>query len=295
MGCQDVDCALVEVAWMGGDVANPLQGLDGGDCLEQGRKVGSGPWTLVGIDRLTEKLDLLKTVGCEGLHFPQHILQRAAEFASAGVWDHAERAELVAALHDRYHASGRALAEDGLEIVFPLGIEAGQHRPVTLCDRTNGLPYPADLARSEDETDAPGPAEQRCPLLLGNAAANADGRGAVELFQHTDPADNLLNRAVANGAGVEDHQIRGLWIPRRLHAFRAELSLDQLAIVLIHLAAPGFNEIGSHSQFSPHRRKCNCAAPTGQAFGRVVDAGIVSRRRFRGSVSVVAESEPRFL
>src|SRR5213593_4803915 len=59
----------------------------------------------VRVDVLAEQRHLFAPAGGEGLGFPHDTDEVAAAFASAGVRDHAESAEVVAAPHDGDPAS----------------------------------------------------------------------------------------------------------------------------------------------------------------------------------------------
>ena len=86
------------------DGANRLQELNKRACFVPFGKF----MATVEVDDLSEEGDLTDAFGREGMHFVCDFLDRASAFLSTGLWNDAERAVHIAALHDGY--KGRALS-----------------------------------------------------------------------------------------------------------------------------------------------------------------------------------------
>ena len=89
--------------------------------------------------------------------------------------------------------------------------------------------------------------EQRFRLLLRDTASHGDNRSASGLFARltnfAEPCVQLLLRALAHAARVDDNHVRILRIRRRFVARLLQEARHALGVMNVHLAAVGFNEI----------------------------------------------------
>ena len=106
----------------------------------------------------------------------------------------------------------------------------------------------ADVARSHHEVDPRRAFEDPLPFLLRDAAADPDGQFAVLLaLQFTEPAElgqHLLLRLVADRAGIEQDQVGGGLVVHARVAAQLQSAAQTLAVEIIHLTAPRFDEEG---------------------------------------------------
>src|SRR5210317_785869 len=75
-----------------------------GDVVNQCRKIRVGRVvhrTTIGVDILTQQVDLSYTLFRQLHHFGYHVVERSADLLATGVRHHAESTVLAAALHNR--------------------------------------------------------------------------------------------------------------------------------------------------------------------------------------------------
>ena len=105
----------------------------------------------------------------------------------------------------------------------------------------------ADIARSHDEVDPRRAAADGLPFLLRHAAAHADPDAVALLLELAQPAEvreDFLLRLVADRAGVEQDEVRLRLIVDAAVAAQLETAAEALAVEIVHLTAPGFDEEG---------------------------------------------------
>ena len=156
--------------------------LDAPDVRDRNQQVGKIMSAVaVGVDVLAEEGHLLAPAGGEGFGFPHDADEVAAALAAAGVRDHAEGAEVVAAAHDGEPGGDAldAIRDDiGVGLVFgevhrhpfparsglleqvrqgPVAVRADQH----VDERVTGQEVPLEVLRHAAQH-----ADHEAPLLL---------------------------------------------------------------------------------------------------------------------------------
>ena len=201
----------------------------------------------IGVDVLPQKGDVLDSLFEKSPHLGENILRAAAALPAADIGHDAVRAEVVAPVHDGHPRLRAALAQQG----NPLGDGAG------------GILSGKDpLARGQDLAQELG----KAPELVGienavhMAVARADFFYHVGLPHHAPAEENLLPRVaalgvhqrahvsvdpllgvLADGAGVEDDDVRPLLGLGHFIAAGGEHAANLLGIGLILLAAVGIH------------------------------------------------------
>ncbi len=92
------------------------------------------------------------------------------------------------------------------------------------------------------------PAQQRGPLLLGDAAGHHQGQSRVVPFAArlaTQVAVDLLLGVITDGAGVVEHQIRLILGGTLLVSHGLEDARHPFGVGLVHLAAKGGDPVGA--------------------------------------------------
>jgi len=259
-----------EVARVRAGVAQAPQGGDlGDDAAEQGCELalvgvigrglgGAGQLffgVVVAVDGLAEQGDLGGAGVGDAANFFDDLVAGAVALRAPGVGDDAERAALVAALHDGDVGRGggaaaagglglekarRVEVEDGADHGEPAGVDLGQQRGQL-----------GDVVGAQHHVDAGHALADTLALLLGHAAGDhQQGVGALALEggQAADLAAQLLLGLLAHAARVEDDDV-GLVGRACLGVPRASQHLvHALGVVGVHLAAKGVDRVRRHRE-----------------------------------------------
>src|SRR5713101_3681566 len=219
----------------------------------------------VGIHVLPDQGDLADAHRGQRRDLAQDVAVGPGHLAPARVRHHAEAADVVAALRggdERGGLASRALRV-GLRKHVLLGRDPAGLDPTLL----RQLGDARDLIRAEHEVDVRSPLEEPLLLLLRHAAGHPDARAPLGLH-HPVAAQRgveLVLGLLADGAGVEEHQVRALGGLRREPAGPEEGLAHAGGVVLVHLAAEGVDEVALlHGRRGYVRgtlaRQCNRAA-----------------------------------
>jgi hypothetical protein len=241
-----IDHPRREVSRVGGHEAQPAQARQRRDRVQQIGEVSLPAGLAPVVDGLAEQLDLDEAVVEQVRDLGHDLGERAAALGAAGRRHDAEGAPLVAALDDRDHALEGALARDGVEVVLPLGGEAGRHHPLAGLDPRHQGRELTDPRRAEDEVEAARAGQRALALLLRHAAAETDAqRGPLGLEQAVlaQAGVGLLRRLLAHAARVEQDDVGLARVARRQDPLAHQLAGHALAVQLVHLTAPGLEEV----------------------------------------------------
>ena len=243
------DQVVAHVARMARGVAQALDAADADEVRDQVRErahAAVGPQSVIGVDVLPEKGELAHALACQGARLRLHVGDGARIFGAPGVGDHAEGAELVAALLHRQE--GRRCAGAGANR------QRGELVPVGKC----GLHYRGAIApgalqqgaelvvalRPHDHIDAGLAPHDLGALGLGDAAGHGDdgvpARPAPALLDLADAAEvgvDLLGGLLADVAGVENDYVGVLDGGGLGEAQGGQQLHDALAVVDVHLTA----------------------------------------------------------
>ena len=251
---------------------------------------------LVVIDDLAEQLHLAMAGRRRLPDFRHDVGLRPHSLVPARVRDDAEAAELVAPLDDGHQRLDRIAASRDAErkgdVIVRVQIDEGRDgassRGARLLDQHRQAPN--RLRAHDDVGDAGQPREDAWALLLGHAAGNGhDGIVALlgrHLAQLPQPRVQLLFRALADAAGVDDHDVGVGGVLRRLEARLLEQPRHALGVVRVHLAAERLDEV-----FASHWTICGFSAFS--AAPRRKLSLSLSPFRFRLSLPLLAGSRPR--
>src|SRR5205085_12515844 len=102
----------------------------------------------------------------------------------------------------------------------------------------------SDVAGSHDEVDPWRAFQNRFAFLLRDAAADADRQVtlALHLAEAAEAGEDFVLRLFADRAGVQQDEIGGRLIFDALVAAQFEIAGQALAVEIVHLTAPGFDE-----------------------------------------------------
>ena len=178
------------------------------------------------LDLPETEIEQMPDLGKDMLHGPVLLW-------TAGAWDDAEGALLVAALDDRHHALVGTFARDQVEIVVALGGvgEAGGHHPAARKPLLQDLAGDADPGGADDEVEVGQPFQRPVAFLLSDEAVvyRADPSGfdhlpriyaaggrstmALERFRHlrsrfAEVGETLVGLSVDN-RGATDIELAG--------------------------------------------------------------------------------------
>jgi hypothetical protein len=237
---------------MGGREAHPLHPRDLG---RRGQEVGQGPplGVPVGVDGLPQELDLHHPPRGQGAHLRQHIVHGPADLRSARAGDHAIGAAVVAAFDHRHVGPARGLPfpPDAVEgeadgVVADLGVAGarGLSPPQFLQDPRQRPGGP----RAQDQVHVGGALEDRPPLLLRHAAADAQDHVRALLLEGLETSqlrEHLLRRLLPDGAGVEEHDVGLLGSARGDVSLLGQRARQLLGVVHVHLTAPGGDPVAT--------------------------------------------------
>ena len=244
---EGVDQLVREILGMGGGKPDPL---DAGDLVNLLEEVREGNFTVlleaVGIDVLPDQGDFPNPAGGQVTDLGEDLPARPADLATADMGNDAVGAEIVAALHDGNKAADRRPAaalrkelqpglpveEFGLPAAYPLRLHAPDH-----------LRQLVDVVGPEDKVEKGDLRQQLLPLLLGDAAADAEDQRRFLLLERLEAAEMPVDLAlglVADRAGIEQDKV-GLGGGRHLAVAGVLQQIDDpLRVDDVHLAAEGF-------------------------------------------------------
>src|SRR6185436_9006554 len=179
-----------------------------------------------------------------GARLGEHGVERARDLAAARGRHDAERAVLVAALDDRDPRLRRRAAVDGEDVVVAV-LGKINREPRSVLEHLIEM---ADVARAHHEVDPGRALEDALPFLLRDAAADADLQLALALHlaQPAEAREDLLLGLVADRTGVEQDEPRLRLVVDAPVPAQPQIPRQPLAVELIHLAAPRFDEEGLH-------------------------------------------------
>src|SRR5207248_158026 len=113
-----------------------------------------------------------------------------------------------------------------------------------------------DVSRPHHEVDPWRSGEDSLPFLLRNATANTDLHAvALHLVQLTESREDFVLRLLANGARVEQNETGLRLVVNAPIAAQFETAGQPLAVEIVHLTAPRFDEEGSLCHSEPRRRR----------------------------------------
>ena len=244
-----------EIARMRGRVANPLQAIEVRERADQAGEIPvatirSG--AAVGVDVLPEQRDLARAGRDQPPRLGQDRRCRPRGLGAARVRDHAEGAELVAALlhgQERRDA-GRCCQLLGQAVELALDREVGvELRLAAARAPVEQLGQPVIALRPDHDIDVGRALEQRRALGLRDAAGDPDQQIvaggpplAAQLLQAAELRIDLLGRFRADVAGIEDDQIGVVRAIGHRVAVRRQRVRHATGVVDIHLAAVGLDE-----------------------------------------------------
>ena len=219
------DDIVGELDGMAGGVAHAVDAVDGGHQAQQlgeAADIAIEGLAPVGVDVLTQQVDLAHALIGQLGDFIEHVVHRPADFFTAGVGHHAEGTVFGAAFHD------------GDEGGSPLG--AGLGHAVELFDLRKGHVHLGAVAfehgfdhrrqsvqrlGTEHDIDKGSPGANGITFLGGNAAADTNHQLGIGDFQRAPAAQlmkHLFLRFFANGAGIEQQHIGLLGVVGKLVA-----------------------------------------------------------------------------
>ena len=172
----------------------------------------------------------------------------------AGGGDDAVGAGVVAAFGDGDERLGRvpSARDRGWEQMI-VRVLARVHHPGLACLRLRH--QPGQLLQghgAQHEVDVGSPLEQGRLFLLGQAARDAHQQGPTLLLgpQASQLGVDLVHCLLADGAGVQQDEVRLLHGGHLLEAVRRQQPRQLFAVVVVHLAAPGL-DVELHGFTSP--------------------------------------------
>ena len=202
----------------------------------------------VRIDVLAEQRDLLIALRDQRAALLQDVLRLAGALSAAHIGHDAVRAEIVAAVHDGDPRLELILAHDGQALGNGSGrILHGEHALACRQHAEQQLRQLPQVVRGEHAVhigiglahalDHGG--------LAHHAAAQEDlltWVAAAGMHERADIAEHALLGVLADGAGIEDDEVRALRAVRQTVATVLEHAADLLGIRLVLLAAVGLHK-----------------------------------------------------
>ncbi len=200
----------------------------------------------IGVDRLPEQHHL----GVPALDQPRHLAHdlrgRPIHLGAAGPRHDAEAADVVTTLHGRDVGADRARVRDrdvGHRKRVRLAIEVDERR--LAIGRAQQRGHTVERVRAHEHVHLGGPLQDLLALELGDAAPHTDpqvGPLALGLLEPGQRVVELAGSLLADGAGVDEHKVRGGQVAHGLVAFRRKQAGNLLRIVDVHLTAERPNE-----------------------------------------------------
>ncbi len=239
------DHAVGEVVGVRAGVAHAADAVDRADRAQQvGEVVGA---VVVRVDGLAQQHDLVDALRDDLVRLAHDLGELAAPLGTARGGHDAIRAAVVAAALDRdpgLHAPEAARAE---VLVVLLEVEVGRAEALAVAGAVDQRRQHAVGVGSDDELDAGVGREESGAEALGHAAGDAeDGTGLEVATQLAEAADDALFGVLADGAGVDEHDVGADRGVLRDVAFGLQLAVHQLGVADVHLAAVGFYVDGRH-------------------------------------------------
>ena len=237
------------VARMRAGKPDPRDALDFVDLLQQRREVTGGVvGRLIVIDDLPQELDFPQAPGGGVAHFGQDLGLRPHPLVAPRVRDHAEAAVLVAAFDDRHPRTHRVIAprdaERERDVVVRAEVDLGHVRACGLLHQHRQHPQ---APRADHDIDHRRALEQRLPFLLRHAPGHHDHRvagGVVRLdAQLPQTRVQLVLGVLAHAARVDDDDIGVAVVGRAVVPGGIQQPGHLLRVVIVHLAAVGFDEV----------------------------------------------------
>ncbi len=236
------DHVVGEVARVRRGEADALQAVDlAGRAQQLGERLTVAQVGAVGVDVLAEQRDLDDALADQRLDLGEDVAGAAVLLLAAQRGDDAEGAGVVAADRDRDPGGVRRLAAGGQRGGEGLQRLQDLHLGLLLdpgaLQQCGQVP---DVVGAEDHVDPRRLAHDGVAVLLRQAAADGDlhalvpGLGRREL---PEVAVQLVVGVLADGAGVEDHQV-GVTLLRGLHVSGVlQQPGEALGVVDVHLTA----------------------------------------------------------
>ncbi len=194
------------------------------------------------VDVLPEQRDFRHALVGQVGNFGQHVVERAGDFLAARVRDHAERAVLAAAFHDR-HVRGRAVDRRRRQMVelLDVGKRDVDLRATGRAAVADQLRQPVQGLRAEHDVDVRRALHDGGAFLARHAAADADDEIRFQRLQRahaTQIVEHPLLRAFAHRARVEQDDV-GVFgaVGEREPVGGGEHVGHLVRVVLVHLAA----------------------------------------------------------
>ncbi len=199
----------------------------------------------IGIYGLAEQLDFgVARVG-EAASFGEDGIARAAAFGPARVRHYAVGAGIVAAFDDGDVGAQKIIAarDFGFESFVGVEIEAGDAAAAGF-ELRDQLGEFAVAGGAADQADPRSAFENFFAFLLGEAAEHADDFAVRYRFPVAQARENFLRGFFADAAGVVEDEIGLRGSGDRAIALPLEHAGNFFAVVVVHLAAEGFDEVG---------------------------------------------------
>ncbi|MNS74375.1 hypothetical protein D3C72_1078500 [compost metagenome] len=244
-----IDQRIAELQRVRGGETDATDTIDLGDGADQQAEVGQlavAMGAAVGVDVLAEQVDLAHALRRKLCHLHHHVLERAADFGTARVGHHAERAVLAAAFHDR-HERRRAIGTRFGHAIELLDFrEADVHlRALLFATGADQLRQAMQCLRAEHQVDERRTLDDRLAFLRRHAAADADDDLATLVLQalpDAQLAEHLLLRLFADRAGVDQDDVGVLRTIGQFQAIAGGEHVGHLGrVVLVHLATVGLD------------------------------------------------------
>ena len=221
------------------------------DLVDLGQQVGEIVVDVqviaVGVDVLAQQGDILVTCFHQLFHFSQHAFGIAAALPAADIGNDAVRTEVIAAIHDGdpcLHAlftDHRNALGDGAVLIChgEDTLAALIHLPQQFRELPQGMGTKHQIHQRIGLLNALGHAG-----LLCHAATQADDHLRIFLLgvgQCTQVTKHAILRMLADGAGVQDHQIRFGGLVRQGKTAVCQHAHQLLAVCHVLLAAKGIH------------------------------------------------------
>jgi hypothetical protein len=200
----------------------------------------------IGVDVLAKQIDFAHTLRSQLRYFHQHVLERSADFLATGIRHHAERAVLRTAFHDRHECAGAfgARFRQAVEL-FDLGKADVDLRLAAGAAFADQFRQPVQRLRTKHQIHVRCPLDDGGAFLRGDAAADSDDHRLAAGFERLPAAqlaEHLFLRLLANGAGVDQHDIGLFGVVGQLQPFGGGQHVGHLGrVVLVHLATVGLD------------------------------------------------------
>src|SRR6185312_2110704 len=254
---EGLDQAVVELERMRGGEADALDAGHRRDMVDERGQVHHGAIhhrAGVSVDVLAEESHLAHALGRKLTHLLQYGLERAADLVPAGVRHDAEAAVPAAALHHGNEGRGAlgARLRQAIELL-DLGKADIDHGAAGAAQLGDHVGQAVQGLRAEYQIDERGPLRDAFAFLARDAPAHTDQNMRslrLELAPLAQHREHLLLRLLPHRAGVHQQYVG---LGRIFRARETDASLEHVrhagGVVLVHLAAEGFDEVAAgHKQ-----------------------------------------------